>query len=108
MTRHYLTNQQRGNLKEVCHTLGRAFENGSIYLIGSVLKTESYRDVDVCLVLPDEEYRSFDLTFQPKRSVLSQALAHWIQDRTGLPIDFTFQMASTFDSDLPWVLVETI
>lgn len=67
------------------------------YLVGSALTTKTWRDVDVRLILPDEEYSAMNLG-----SPMNQHLnAKWValclafsalgKQMTGLPIDFQIQ-----------------
>lgn len=77
-------------LEEWGKTLRRAFGRPP-YLVGSVERGEPWRDVDVRLMLPDEEYAVL-LGDQPRRVVaLNVAMSIWGQRVTGLPIDFQFQ-----------------
>lgn len=70
------------------------------YLVGSAGRGKSWRDVDVRLMLPDDE---FDLLFpehpQPHRcdgkwALLCAAISEHGKLRTGLPIDFQIQRAT--------------
>ena len=70
------------------------------YLVGSAARSKTWRDVDVRLMLPDDE---FDLLFpghiKPGRvdgkwSLLCAAISELGRMRTGLPIDFQIQRAS--------------
>jgi hypothetical protein len=67
------------------------------YLVGSAATSKTWRDVDVRLILPDDE---FDLLFpehtQPARldgrwGLLCAALSELARLRTGLPVDFQIQ-----------------
>jgi hypothetical protein len=67
------------------------------YLVGSVLQTRQWRDVDVRLILYDEEYASLGLG-DPKHPhcngkwvSLTLAFAVLGKTLTGLPIDFQIQ-----------------
>ena len=68
------------------------------YHVGSSLKTKDWRDVDVRLILPDDE---FDRMFgQPRNSsnaklaAITLAFAALGKEMTGLPIDFQIQPQS--------------
>ena len=68
------------------------------YHVGSSLKTKAWRDVDVRLILPDDE---FDRMFgQPQNSsnvklaAITLAFAALGKEMTGLPIDFQIQPKS--------------
>lgn len=64
------------------------------YLVGSATRTKDWRDVDVRLILPDDE---FDRLFGPYRkpryhmalwNAMCCAFSAWGAGVTGLPIDF--------------------
>lgn len=72
--------------------------DGHPYLVGSVLRRSDYRDVDVRLILFDEDY---DRRFPPGRddtpalwSLLCLSISTWLQQQTGLPVDFQIQRMS--------------
>jgi hypothetical protein len=63
------------------------------YLVGSVLTTPDYRDVDVRAIMPDER---FDELFKrvgrdPLRDLIEVALTEHFVRHTGLRIDFQIQ-----------------
>jgi len=66
------------------------------YLVGSATRGKQWRDVDVRLILPDDE---FDVLFGSQRpfglgarfSLLCAAISALGEKYTGLPIDFQFQ-----------------
>jgi hypothetical protein len=66
------------------------------YHVGSSLRTKDWRDVDVRLILPDEEFaerfgtvRSSEVN--PKLAAITLAFAALGKAMTGLPIDFQIQ-----------------
>ncbi len=65
----------------------------SIYLVGTVLTTPDWRDVDVRMIMDDDE---FDATFA--NPLLWEAFCltstAWLRSQTGLPIDFQVQRQS--------------
>lgn len=70
------------------------------YLVGSAARGKQWRDVDVRLMLPDDE---FDALFpghtkpdsvDGRWSLLCAAISELGRFRTGLPIDFQFQRTS--------------
>lgn len=67
------------------------------YHVGSSLRTKDWRDVDVRLILPDDE---FETRFgkmaaaNAKLSAITLAFAALGKAMTGLPIDFQIQAAS--------------
>ncbi|MEU1663574.1 hypothetical protein ABZ547_08160 [Streptomyces sparsogenes] len=67
------------------------------YLVGSAMTGKTWRDVDVRLMLPDEEFDAlFPDHLKPSRcdgkwSLLCAAISELGRIRTGLPIDFQIQ-----------------
>lgn len=67
------------------------------YQVGSSLNTKAWRDVDIRLILPDDEFaerfgdvhRSSET--DPKLGAITLAFAALGQQMTGLPIDFQIQ-----------------
>lgn len=60
------------------------------YLVGSALSRPTWRDVDVRLMLPDEQ---FERMFPNQYALLflNATVSDWLKAQTGLPIDFQFQ-----------------
>ena len=67
------------------------------YVVGSAANGKQWRDVDVRLMLPDEEFDALFPEFQPpgrlhlRWSMMCAAISELGRLRTGLPIDFQFQ-----------------
>lgn len=64
---------------------------GGVYLVGSVERGEKYRDVDVRMILPDEQ---FDRLFGHSSLLWETFSFAWtghLRAATGLPIDFQVQ-----------------
>lgn len=85
-------------LELCCQHLNAAYPEGFCYLVGSSIDRPDWRDVDVVLILPDEEYaREFPdvsgVSFEcdPKWLINSISISLWLSKRTGLPIDFKIQ-----------------
>jgi hypothetical protein len=77
------------------------------YLVGSAAVGKTWRDVDVRLMLPDDE---FDALFPPIPpgshtdglwDLLCAALSELARVRTGLPVDFQIQRASWANERYP-------
>lgn len=68
------------------------------YQVGSSLETKGFRDVDVRLILPDDQYdREFGRAVgqtNPKLAAVTLAFSALGMQMTGLPIDFQVQRAS--------------
>ena len=84
-------------LELACQHLREAFGEYGIYLVGSALDRQDWRDVDVRYILPDY---AFDKLFpdagknweqDPRWLVMTVAISAWLKAQTGLPIDFQFQ-----------------
>lgn len=65
------------------------------YHVGSSLKTKDWRDVDVRLILPDEEFEELFGCVQnianKKLAAITLAFSALGKEMTGLPIDFQIQ-----------------
>lgn len=83
----YLHVHQMYALELACIPLQRAF--GNVYLVGSVLTRPDYRDVDIRVMM--EEVDFVRTTWSDRHELLRAAITVWLQQRTGLPIDFDFQ-----------------
>jgi hypothetical protein len=78
------------------------------FLVGSCVTSKEWRDVDVRLMLPDEEY---DALIGPSPGGLERANGKWAalcmafsalgRQMTGLPIDFQIQKASRANERYP-------
>jgi hypothetical protein len=83
------------NLNQACLMVTKAFDTCP-YLVGSAMKTKDYRDVDVRLILPDEEY---DRLFHDAQSgylnafwsLLCTSISMYLSKASDLPIDFQIQ-----------------
>lgn len=68
------------------------------YLVGSAARAESYRDVDVRLMMDDDQFAL--LTGNTQRlDALNLAFTLWGRMVTGLPIDFQFQDTTTTNDE---------
>ncbi|MFF7130360.1 hypothetical protein [Streptomyces sp. NPDC008240] len=76
------------------------------YLVGTAAIGKTWRDVDVRLILPDDE---FDALFPPveqgqadgRWGLLCAALSELARVRTGLPVDFQIQRMSYANDRYP-------
>ncbi len=61
-----------------------------IYLVGTVLTSPTWRDVDVRMIMPDDE---FDEVFSNSLlwEIFCLATTSWLRSMTDLPIDFQVQ-----------------
>ncbi|MGW7786014.1 hypothetical protein [Streptomyces tricolor] len=78
------------------------------YLVGTAAIGKTWRDVDVRLILPDDE---FDSLFPPveqgepdgRWGLLCAAISELARQRTGLPVDFQIQRMSYANARYPGV-----
>jgi len=65
------------------------------YLVGSAVRGKTWRDVDVRLILPDDEFAAMfgdaPWGLNPLFCLLSAGISAWGKELTSLPIDFQFQ-----------------
>jgi hypothetical protein len=66
------------------------------YLVGSAVRGKTWRDVDVRLILPDDEFQAMfgvghGWGLNPLFCLLSAGVSALGKEMTGLPIDFQFQ-----------------
>ncbi len=76
------------------------------YHVGSSLHSKDWRDVDVRLILPDEEFTALFGTnasaeTNPKLAAITLAFAALGTQMTGLPIDFQIQSQSWANEKYP-------
>jgi hypothetical protein len=79
------------------------------YLVGTAAVGKQWRDVDVRLILPDDEFDHLFPPIEPGRfpdglwSLLCAALSELGKQRTGLPVDFQIQRQSYANDRFPGV-----
>jgi hypothetical protein len=77
------------------------------YLVGSAAIGKQWRDVDVRLILPDDEFDALfpDHTRPPHQdgrwALLCAAISELARQRTGLPVDFQIQRQSYANDRYP-------
>lgn len=76
------------------------------YHVGSSLTSKQWRDVDVRLILPDDEFgrqfgRNQSAETNPKLAAVTLAFAALGSQMTGLPIDFQIQPQSWANEKYP-------
>lgn len=81
-------------------SLSAAFDGGRPYLVGSVARAEpDWRDVDVRLILPDDDFAALTGGKPERLRTLNAALSLWGRQVTGLPIDFQLQDMTTANAE---------
>lgn len=86
-----LTTMQMYNLDQACTLIAKAFGECP-YLVGTagLGGADSYRDVDIRLMLDDAEFAAACPT-RERWELLCVAVSTWLSERTGLPVDFQVQ-----------------
>ncbi len=85
----YLTTADFARLNHACLPIAEAFPH-RVYLVGSSLEREEYRDLDVRVILGEEEFAAtFPNVFV--WSLFCLGVTEYLQRVTGLPIDFQVQ-----------------
>ena len=85
------------------------------YQVGSSIERKDWRDVDVRLMLPDDEFeaqfgKDLGTEGNPRLSAITLAFAALGKEMTGLPIDFQIQPVSYANDRYPGprsALIET-
>lgn len=84
--------QQRGHLLKLFGVhVTQAFGHVAYHVGSSLTEKRGWRDVDVRLMLPDDEYAVYFGDFPKKLVVWNLAWTALGCDMTGLPVDFQFQ-----------------
>lgn len=99
---HYLQITDYHLLNDWCMLVNRMFSSDAhygLYLVGSVLKSKDWRDVDIRLIMPDDVYAAkYD---DEKRKYTNLCVSLWGQYVTHLPIDFQIQPQSLANGRYP-------
>jgi hypothetical protein len=76
-------------LDRACEPIWDAY--GGVYLVGTAgKKGNTYRDVDVRCIVDDTQFDQMFPTVEIWQAV-SLGIGSWLQQQTGLPVDFQFQ-----------------
>lgn len=86
----YLLQADFERLEEWCRNVRRIF-NHPPYLVGSATQHSGFRDVDLRLVMPDDEFDANWGDDPVKVRLMNRAISTWGQHETRLPIDFQIQ-----------------
>lgn len=93
-----LSPPERFLLDEWARSVSAAFGKRT-YLVGSVARSEAWRDVDVRLMLDSDAYAEISQGRPEQAEALNVAMSLWGQRATGLPIDFQFQQADAANAE---------
>lgn len=79
-------------LDNACRPLHEAFDCLGVFLVGTAATRQSYRDVDVRMILADKTYdRMLKVMSVEGMAFLGLAIGQYIASMTDLPIDFQIQ-----------------
>lgn len=96
----FLTAAQFSRLNDACIPVRAALGSGP-YLVGSATERADFRDVDLRVILPDDE---FDQLFAGREllwSITCQAISHMLADWSALPVDFQIQRRTEANEKYP-------
>jgi hypothetical protein len=77
-------------LDVACRPIREAFGGFCLYLVGSATARDTYRDVDVRLILDDDQFDHL-IVNRTVWEMLSLGISAYLTLHTGLPIDFQVQ-----------------
>jgi hypothetical protein len=86
----HLTTAQFAILNHACIPIREAF-GPWLHLVGSVTERSDFRDVDLRLILPDDDFDRLFGDQVPLWSLVCLTVGEHISHLTGLPIDFQIQ-----------------
>lgn len=105
---HFLTTTQYFKLDAACIPLWKAFitRGFGVFLVGSALHKPDWRDVDIRVILPDDEYdRMFPDADEHGQTafwhITCISISSYLSSVTGLPIDFQIQKQSEANAKYP-------
>lgn len=94
----YLSPPDFHRLDWACRPVAVAF-HAPVYLVGSVLRTADYRDIDLRLILPDDH--PYILADKITRQLVGIALSDLIASMASQPRPIDFQIQSMSEANVP-------
>lgn len=91
----YLSPPDFHRLDWAVRPIAAAFDR-PVYLVGSVLRTADYRDIDLRLILDDDQAAAYPT---PVRLLLNIALSDLVARAAGLPAPIDFQIQPMTEAD---------
>ncbi len=88
--KYALTTMDMYRLDQACHLLTGAFGNCT-YLVGSVERGGTARDVDVRTILDDDTFDAIFGSAPLLWAAFSVGITSWLRQQTSLPIDYQVQ-----------------
>lgn len=85
------------NLNNACRVLNDAFDSVGVFLVGSALERQDFRDVDVRCILDDEEFERLfpNAVGSPPNhalwSIMCVSISLYLSEQSKLPVDFQIQ-----------------
>lgn len=83
-------------LELACQHLFRGFGH-VCYLVGSALQRPDWRDIDIVMIMPDDEFAAefpnagTNWEFDAKWLIMTIAISEWLSAQCGHMVDFKFQ-----------------
>ena len=103
----YIPAPHKFNLNMACRALAEAF-GPHIFLVGSAHEKRDYRDVDVRVMLPDEDWERLFPGLDPGRaqldplwSIMCAAISLYLSQHSDLPVDFQIQQRTKANEEYP-------
>ena len=102
----YLSVEELWRLSHAVRPIEDAFGGKTVYLVGSVLERQDWRDVDLRMILNDAEFKDIFVPpcgttdhisaplYDQFRMLFQTSLTFMLRHQTGLPVDFQFQSHS--------------
>lgn len=87
---NYLPLSQLILLNNACALVAKSF-NDTPYLVGSCIERPDWRDVDVRLMLPDDEFDGLFAGRPALWSLLCLTVSEYLRSASHLPVDFQIQ-----------------
>ena len=84
-------------LELACKQINEAFGGFGCFLVGSSIQRADWRDVDIRLILPDDQFRNLfpdseiNYELDCRWLILSSSLSMFLSKVSGLPVDFQIQ-----------------
>lgn len=94
---NYIGAPQVFTLELACKQINEAFGGFGCFLVGSSIQRADWRDVDIRLILPDDQFRNLfpdseiNYELDCRWLILSSSLSMFLSKVSGLPVDFQIQ-----------------
>lgn len=84
-------------LELACQHVVDAFGDYGLYLVGSALERQDWRDIDLRYILADERFAELfpdaaeNWEHDSRWLLMTSSISLWLSNQSGLPVDFQFQ-----------------